>query len=106
MKKKPLHLKEIAPNETMFYWFELGESTYALYDSDMGEPISYGSVNLVVGTIRAINAEVMTGKRAPCTLWFFKRDGINGWRKNTPPVLFNWNPSAEDKRKAAEEKKK
>lgn len=105
MKKKPMHLKEISPKETIFYWYELGESTYVLYDSDMGEPISYGSINLVVGTIRAINEEVISGKRKPCTLWFFKRDGANGWRKNVPPVLFNWNPTAEDKRKLAEDKK-
>ncbi len=105
MKKKPIHLKEIAPIETIFYWFELGESTYALYDSDMGEPISYGSINLVVGTIRAINDEVIKRKRGKCTLWYYKRDGVLGWRKSTPPVLFNWNPEAEDKRKATENKK-
>ena len=78
---------------------------YAVYDSDMGEPISYGSINLVVGTIRAINDEVTKGKRRPCTLWYFKRDGTTGWRKSTPPVVFNWNPAAEDKRKATDDKK-
>jgi hypothetical protein len=106
MKKKPIHLKEIGKAEVIFYWFELGESMYALYDSDMGEPICYGSINLVVGTIRAINDEVTTGKRNPCTLWYFKRDSTNGWRKSTPPVIFNWNPSAEDKRKTVDNKKK
>lgn len=105
MKKKPMHLKEIAPKESIFFWYELGEGTYSLYDSDMGEPISYGSINLVVGTIRAMNKEVIDGKRKPCTLWYFKRDGTNGWRKCTPPVLFNWKPSAEDKREASDNKK-
>jgi hypothetical protein len=102
MKQKPLHLKKIDSKETVFYWFNLEESTYALYDSDMGEPISYGSLNLVVGTIRAINKEVTEFKRRPCVLWYFERDGTQGWRKKTPPVLFNWNPSAEDKRKQSE----
>ena len=106
MKKKPFHLKVIEPKETIFYWFNLGESTYSLYDSDMGEPVSYGSLNLVVGTIRAINGEVIDGKRAPCILYYFERDGVNGWRKKTPPVLFNWNPTAEEKRRVAEEKNK
>ena len=106
MKKKPIHLKEISPDETIFYWYELGESMYALYDTDMGEPISYGSINLVVGTIRAINEEVMSGKRKKCVLWYFKRDSILGWRKSTPPVLFNWNPEVADKKKITDNKKK
>lgn len=105
MKKKPLHLKPIEPNETIFYWYELGESTYVLYDSDMGEPISYGSLNLVVGTIRAINKEVVQGKRKPCILWYFKRDKNMGWKKFTPPVLFNWNPETTDKKEVTDEKK-
>lgn len=94
MKKKPLHLKEIGYNEPIFYWYELGESTYALYDSDMGEPVSYGSLNLVVGTIRAINEEVLSGKRKKCILYYFRRDAAQGWRKSTPPILFNWNPDS------------
>ena len=106
MKKKPLHLKVIGPDEVQFFWYNLENSTYALYDSDMGEPVSYGSINLVVGTLRAINEEVLTGKRDPCVVWYYERDGQLGWRKKTPPVLFKWNPTAEDRRKLAEEKKK
>jgi hypothetical protein len=106
MKKKPIHLKEISPDETIFYWYELGESMYVLYDTDMGEPISYGSINLVVGTIRAINEEVVSGKRKKCVLWYFKRDATLGWRKATPPVLFNWNPEVADKKKITDSKKK
>ena len=105
MKKKPVHLKEIAYDEPIFYWYELGESTYVLYDSDMGEPVSYGSLNLVVGTIRAINKEVLERKRDKCVLYYFKRDTQNGWRKSPPPVLFNWNPDSADKKKANDEKK-
>ena len=105
MKKKPLHLKEIDPKETIFYWYDLGESMYAVYDGDMGEPISYGSLNLVVGTIRAINAEVTQGKRKKCVLWYFKRDATQGWKKQTPPVLFNWNPETTDKKDVTDKKK-
>jgi hypothetical protein len=72
----------------------------------MGEPISYGSINLVVGTIRAINEEVVSGKRKKCVLWYFKRDATLGWRKSTPPVLFNWNPEVADKKKITDNKKK
>lgn len=78
---------------------------YAVYDSDMGEPISYGSLNLVVGTIRAINEEVTTGKRNRCMLWYFKRDGVQGWKKSTPPVMFNWNPETTDKKALTNKKK-
>lgn len=78
---------------------------YALYDSDMGEPISYGSLALVVGTIRAINKEVLERKRKKCVLWYYKRDNAQGWRKMTPPVVFNWNPESADKKAAIEEKK-
>lgn len=105
MKKKPFHLKQIDSRETIFYWYDLGESMYALYDSDMGEPVSYGSLNLVVGTIRAINREVIEGKRKKCVLWYFKRDSTAGWKKMTPPVLFNWNPDSTEKKDTTEEKK-
>ena len=105
MKKKPLHLKKIDHEENIFYWYELGESMYVLYDSDMGEPISYGSLNLVVGTIRAINREVTEGKRKKCILWYFERDATQGWRKKTPPVLFNWNPETTDKKDVTDKKK-
>lgn len=105
MKKKPLHLKEIAYDEPIFYWYELGNAMYALYDSDMGEPISYGSLNLVVGTIRAINEEVLSRKRKKCVLWYFKRDATQGWKKSAPPVLFNWNPDSVEKKNANEDKK-
>ena len=106
MKKKPIHLKEIGPHETIFYWYELDSAVYALYDSDMGEPVSYGSLNLVVGTIRAINKEVTSGKRKKCILWYFKRDTNQGWKKFNPPVVFNWNPEETDKNKILENKKK
>ena len=105
MKKKPFHLKEIDSRETIFYWYDLGESMYAVYDSDMGEPISYGSLNLVVGTIRAINEEVTAGTRKKCMLWYFERDATQGWRKKTPPVLFNWKPESTDKKAATDKKK-
>lgn len=104
MKKKPFHLKPIAPDETIFYWYELGDSMYALYDSDMGEPIAYGSINLVVGTIRALNKEVIERKRKKSTLWYFKRDSLRGWKKSVPPVAFNWNAPLEDKRKMVDNK--
>lgn len=79
---------------------------YAVYDSDMGEPISYGSLNLVVGTLRAINEEVTARKRKKCMLWYFKRDAVQGWKKSTPPVLFNWNPEATDKKALTDKKNK
>ena len=106
MKKKPLHLKEIGYDESIFYWYELGGGTYALYDSDMGEPVSYGSLNLVVGTIRAINEEVISRKRVKCVLYYLVRDVNNGWKKRTPPVLFNWTPDNEDKKKVIDQKNK
>jgi hypothetical protein len=104
MKQKPLHLKKIAYNEPAFFWYDLGQSMYALYDSDMGEPISYGSLALVVGTIRAINNEVLERKRKRCVLWYYKRDATLGWRKFTPPVVFNWNPDSADKKDAIKDK--
>jgi len=79
---------------------------YSLYDSDMGEPISYGAMNYVVGTIRAINKEVLEGKRTPCILWYFERDGIYGWKKKTPPVSMNWDPESTKKKEMVDEKKK
>ena len=111
MKQRPLHFKKISYNEPAFFWYDLGESIdlgesmYVLYDSDMGEPISYGSLALVVGTIRAINKEVIERKRKKCVLWYYKRDPIQGWKKYTPPVVFNWNPDSVDKKEAIDEKK-
>jgi hypothetical protein len=98
MKKKPLHLKEISQDELNFYWFDLGNSTHVLYDSDMGEPIAYGSINLVVGTIRNINKEMLGRERVKCIVWFMKKDPRLGWKKVPPPVLFNWNPAEIEKK--------
>lgn len=92
--------------ENIFYWYEIGNGEYALYDSDMGKPISYGSLNLVVGTIRALNKQVISGQRKCCDLWFFKRSDTQGWMKQTPPVLFNWKPESTEKRDMIEKKKK
>jgi hypothetical protein len=57
-----------------------------------------------VGTIRAINNEVLERKRKRCVLWYYKRDATLGWRKFTPPVVFNWNPDSADKKDAIKDK--
>ena len=72
MKKKPIHLKEIDKNETTFFHFKMDPTTYALYDSDMGEPVSYGSVNMVSGTIASLPLS--------STIFYFELDNAAGWK--------------------------
>jgi len=39
--------KKINPKEDTFYIFEISSIKYVIYDSDMNEPIYYGSWNMV-----------------------------------------------------------
>ena len=72
MKKKPLHLKTIDPSERTFFHFKLDASTYVLYDSDLGEPVSYGSFNIVGSTISNLNPK--------STIFYFEMDSLLGWK--------------------------
>jgi len=72
MKQKPTHLKKIDIKETTFFNFKLDASTYVLYDSDMGEPVSYGSFNLVSATISNLSSN--------CTIYYFELSTSEGWK--------------------------
>lgn len=72
MKQKPTHLKKIDPRENTFFHFKLDPSTYVLYDSDMGEPLVYGSLNLVGATIGSLSPK--------CTIYYFELDPTQGWK--------------------------
>jgi hypothetical protein len=72
MKQKPTHLKKIDVRENTFFHFKLDASTYVLYDSDMGEPIAYGSLNLVGATIANLSPK--------CTIYYFELNLTDGWK--------------------------
>lgn len=72
MKQKPTHLKKIDPRENTFFNFKLDASTYVLYDSDMGEPVAYGSFNLVGATISNLSPK--------CTIYYFELNSTDGWK--------------------------
>lgn len=72
MKQKPTHLKRIDVGENTFFHFKLDASTYVLYDSDMGEPVAYGSFNLVGATISSLSPK--------CTIYYFELNPSQGWK--------------------------
>ncbi len=72
MKQKPSHFKKIDVSEVTFFNFKLDASTYALYDSDMGEPVSYGSLNFVGATISNLPKK--------CTIFYFELSPTMGWK--------------------------
>jgi hypothetical protein len=72
MKQKPIHFKKIDPKETTFFNFKLDASTYVLYDSDMGEPVSYGSFNFVSATIAKLSSK--------STIFYFELNNTDGWK--------------------------
>jgi hypothetical protein len=72
MKKKPLHLKEIDTKEDVFFYFKIDPTTYVLYDSDMGEPVAYGTFNLVGAEISKLPLS--------STIYYFEFSKVQGWR--------------------------
>lgn len=58
--------------EDTFFHFKLDASTYVLYDSDMGEPVAYGALNLVGATISKLSAK--------CTIYYFELNPVQGWK--------------------------
>lgn len=59
-------LKRINPKALLYHYFEKSVSEFALYDDDMDLPVSYGSRNLVDGTVRKLNKTV--------SVVYYKRD--------------------------------
>ena len=53
-----VNFKKINPKENRFYYLELGDGKYCLYDSEFDMPISYGSKNLVENKIRQLNSNI------------------------------------------------
>ena len=56
--------KKINNKEETFYIFEISSIKYAIYDSELDEPIYYGSWNMVEGIIKNIkkhskNADIL-----------------------------------------------
>ncbi len=48
--------KKINPKEKTFYIFEVSSIKYAIYDSELDEPIYHGSWNMVEGIIKNIKS--------------------------------------------------
>jgi hypothetical protein len=59
-------LKRINPNAVLYHFFQKSVSEYTLFDDEMDYPVSYGSKNLVEGTIRKLDKAV--------TVIYYKRD--------------------------------
>jgi hypothetical protein len=97
MKKKPSHLKKIDPKEIVFFNFKLDSSTYVLYDSDMGEPVSYGSFALVGATIKNLSPE--------CTIYYFEMSALQGWKLKRTYKPDNTVAEEADKKENIESKK-
>ncbi len=59
-------LKRINPEARIYHYFEKSVTEFALYDDEMDQPVSYGSRNLIDGTVRKLNKSI--------TVVYYKRD--------------------------------
>jgi hypothetical protein len=91
MKKKPIHLKEIGLQEKSFFHFKIDPTTYVLYDGDMGEPVAYGSFNLVSATITKLPTS--------STIYYFESDKAHGWKMKKAYKPEGKTATDEDKKK-------
>ena len=91
-------------NEKQFYWFDM-KDRQVLYDSDMGTPVSYGSNELVKGSIKGIAKAVREGKHSKCIIWYFKREMNGQWKKHIMPITLSWTLDDTEKRNIVNEKK-
>lgn len=71
-------------NERIYYHFKLDPSRYMLYDSELGEPVEFGSFNKVATVIKNLSKE--------CIIFYFELNSEIGWkckrvyRPNSSPV--------------------
>ena len=76
-------LKRINPDALLYHFFQKSVTEYVLFDDEMDYPVSYGSKNLVEGTIRKLDKKV--------TVIYYKRDltdalaGKSSFRRITGP---------------------
>lgn len=99
--------KKISYDERQFYWYDLGSGKNILYDSDMGSPVSYGSIGFVYKTLDNIDRFVREGKQVKYVLWYFTRTGANNlWEHKQPKRIPNWKVESTDKKELTDEKKK
>jgi hypothetical protein len=86
MAKTSPNIKTVIPkDENVFYVFKLSGSEYLLYDSYMGDPIAYGSLNLISGKLEAHFKQLnnkLKQNEAPREIYAYKleRDASKGWK--------------------------
>lgn len=49
-----MKLKQINPKETVFYIFEINNTTFSIFDSQLDIPIYHGKWNMCEGIIKSI----------------------------------------------------
>lgn len=59
-------LKRINPEARLYHYFEKSVTEFALYDDELDMPVSYGSRNLVDGTVRKLDRSII--------IIYYKRD--------------------------------
>jgi hypothetical protein len=84
-KTAPNKKPRIPQGETIFYIFKLSGSEYMLYDSSMGDPVQYGSLNLITAKLNLhaeeLNKKLKPGEK-PKQIYAHKliRDATTGWK--------------------------
>lgn len=82
MDVRPIIFKRISSNDTVFFVFEVSNTKYVLYDSGMGDPIKYGSTNLIMGELDNQIKLAKERKRKRFKVYWMIRDGSKGWKEN------------------------
>jgi hypothetical protein len=73
-------------NDTVFFIFEvIKNTTFAMYDSGMGDPIKYGSIAIILGKLNEEIKKVKENKRKKFKVYWMIKDASNGWKENMQP---------------------
>ena len=73
-----MQLKRINPKSILYHYFQMDSTKNVLFDDDMDMPVSYGSKNLVEGTITKLAKHV--------TVIYYKRN-VDGQTFYNPRFL-------------------
>lgn len=84
MSAKILRFKQpTSINDTVFFVFEVVKnSTFAMYDSGMGDPVKYGSIAIILGKLNDEIKKVKENKRKKFKVYWMAKDASKGWKES------------------------
>lgn len=94
---KRKYFGNIDPDEKLYYSFKLDATRYMLYDSELGEPVDFGSFNKVAATISNLPKN--------CIIFYYELNIRDGWKLKRTYRPDNTTVDNQDKKNTFEEVK-